>query len=190
MQEAMASDETWFALMARYNRWMNENLYAAAGRLDAPTLSKNMGAYFGSILGTLNHLVTGDLTWMKRFAGHEALACLQPALAGTPTPTRLSDAFFDDLDALWRCRQQLDAAILDFGCRVGALPPESVLEYVSFKGVPGRRNLHALAIHFFNHQTHHRGQVTTLLMQAGVDPGVTDLLMLIPDTGEASTWMR
>lgn len=183
MRQYPTSDgETWFTLMARYNRWMNEKLFAAAAGLDAQALSQDRGAYFGSILGTLNHLVTGDLIWMKRFAEHEALRqSLRPALKDMPTPTRLDQACFQDLDALWRCRQRLDEAILDFGCTVGALPPSAVLDYANLKGVPNRRNLQALAIHFFNHQTHHRGQATTLLLQAGVDPGVTDLLMLLPE---------
>ncbi len=47
------------------------------------------------------------------------------------------------------------------------------------------RNFFSLVMHFFNHQAHHRGQVTTLLSQTGIDIGVTDLLALIPDEAGA-----
>lgn len=175
-----ATGEGWFVLMAHYNHWMNEKLFAAAARLDEQTLKRDMGAFFGSILGTLNHLLTADILWLKRFAQHEALAPRLVLLQEAPNPTRLDDAFFDDLDALWRYRQQLDAVIIDVAQALSELPPDTVLEYTSMAGTPGRRHLQALAIHLFNHQTHHRGQATTLLKQAGVDPGETDLLALIP----------
>ena len=180
-QDLPAGGDTWFVLMARYNRWMNEKLYAAAAGLDEDALNRDMGAYFGSVLGTLNHLATADIIWLRRFAGHEALAQALSLMREAPVPTRLDEVFFGELDALWQYRRQLDAAIIGFADVLGTLPPATVLEYTSMKGVPGRRNLQALAIHLFNHQTHHRGQVTTLLKQAGIDPGVTDLLALIPD---------
>lgn len=177
----MTPNENGFILMAQYNRWMNENLHAAAATLDADCLNRHAGAYFGSILGTLNHLATGDTIWMRRFAGHPALAADLQAMAQSPQPSRLDEAFFPTLEAWWQYRRWLDDQIDVFACRMGGVPPDTVLEYASLKGIPGRRSLTALAVHFFNHQTHHRGQVTALLTQVGVDPGVTDLLALIPE---------
>jgi uncharacterized damage-inducible protein DinB len=50
------------------------------------------------------------------------------------------------------------------------------MRYSNTKGVRREHPAWIALTHFFNHQAHHRGQVTTLLMQAGVDPGVTDLI--------------
>lgn len=180
-QDRLADDDTWFLMMARYNRWMNDKLFTAAASLDEQALSCDRGAYFGSILGTLNHVMTGDVLWLKRFAGHEALAQSLALLHEVPTPSRLDEALFGDLPALWQYRRRLDEALIDVARIVGELPPQTVLSYSSIKGVPARRGLQALTIHLFNHQTHHRGQATTLLKQAGIDPGVTDLLVLIPE---------
>ena len=67
------------------------------------------------------------------------------------------------------------------GIEVCALPSRLSLQYTNTKGIVWRRNFASLVFHFFNHQTHHRGQATTLLSQAGQDVGVTDLLALIPN---------
>ncbi len=180
-ENTLATDDSWFLMMARYNRWMNEKLFAIAAGLDEQALRCDRGAYFGSILGTLNHVMTGDVLWLKRFAGHEALAQPLALLQEVRAPSRLNDELFDDLPSLWQYRRRLDAALIEVAEIVGGLPPDTVLSYCSMKGMPARRSLQALAIHLFNHQTHHRGQATTLLKQAGIDPGETDLLMLIPE---------
>ena len=166
-------------LLAKYNQWMNENLYACAARLGPEALFAERGAFFGSIFGTLNHLAAGDTIWMKRFAAHPACAEALAPLAAVPTPPALDAVLFPELDGLRRYREWLDGLILDMA---EALPEESLaqsLTYANTKGVESTRNLMALLVHFFNHQTHHRGQVTTLLFQAGIDPGTTDLLALL-----------
>ena len=83
------TEQSHFALLADYNQWMNRKLYAAAGTLDAEALARDRGAFFGSILGTLNHLVVADTIWLKRFAAHPAHARALDALAEVPSPTAL-----------------------------------------------------------------------------------------------------
>jgi len=166
-------------LLAKYNRWMNENLYACAARLSAEALFADRGAFFGSIFGTLNHLAAGDTIWLKRFAEHPACRVALAPLAGVPTPPALDSVLYQDLSGLQRYRDWLDGLIIGMA---DALPEEALaqpLTYANTKGVESTRNLMALLLHFFNHQTHHRGQVTTLLFQAGIDPGTSDLLALI-----------
>jgi uncharacterized damage-inducible protein DinB len=167
-------------LMARYNRWMNERMYDAAATLDAETLAADKGAFFGSILATLNHIAVADLVWLNRFAQYEGGFRSLQSLENLPTPRALDQPLAPDLPGLRRLRTQLDALIETW---VGELTPGHMageLAYGNMAGKPQRRAFGALLQHFFNHQTHHRGQASTLLHQSGVDIGVTDLLALIP----------
>ena len=171
------------ALLAAYNRWMNEKTYAAAGTLSPQELARDRGAFFRSILGTLNHLAVADTVWLLRLRRHPVRLKALDALAGTTAPTALDATLFDDLDALQRYRHTLDDVITALTQELTEADLDTALEYTNMKGVAQRKNLHAVLMHVFNHQTHHRGQVSTLLFQAGVDVGVTDLLALIPDLG-------
>lgn len=168
------------SLMAAYNRWMNERLYESAATLDAATLTADKGAFFGSILGTLNHIAVADTIWLHRFARHEASFASLGDVSKFPPPSSLTQSLAPDLAALRGYRRELDALIERW---VAELTPEHLsadLAYTNMAGVASTRNFGALLQHVFNHQTHHRGQASTLLFQAGVDVGVTDLLAIIP----------
>ena len=160
---------------------MNSKLYDAAKTLPDEELVADRKAFFGSIIGTLNHLVVADTIWLKRFATHPThFAALEPIKA-FPSPTRLDQLIFADLPSLAAHRAALDRIITEWARSVGEDDLDHVLRYASMKGVVSCRSYFGLLMHFFNHQTHHRGQITTLLSQAGVDVGATDLLMLVPD---------
>ena len=171
-------------LMSQYSRWMNQRIFDAAAQLDAATLLADKGAFFGSILGTLNHLAVGDTVWLHRFAQHphrfEALA----ALSEFKRPASLRQTLSSDLAGLADYRRRLDE-LTDLW--VAEIRPEHLavaLPYSSMAGASFCKEFGPLLQHFFNHQTHHRGQVTALLHQAGVDVGVTDLLALIPESAQ------
>jgi len=169
-------------LLAGYNQWMNARMYEAAAGLEHEALVAGRGAFFGSILGTLNHLAVADTIWLQRFAAHPAGFASLQVLQEWPRPVRLDQALAPDLAGLRGYRQRLDALILDW---VAELRPGHLAEdlaYANMAGVVSRRNFGALLAHFFNHQAHHRGQASTLLYQCGVDVGVTDLLALIPQS--------
>ena len=168
------------SLMAEYNRWMNCRMYDAAATLDTATLAADKGAFFGSILGTLNHIAAADTIWMHRFSRHEARFSSLDALSGFPKPSSLTQIIAQDLGGLRHYRIELDALIQAW---VAELTPEHLsasITYANMAGVESSRNFAALLQHFFNHQTHHRGQASVLLFQSGVDVGVTDLLAVIP----------
>jgi uncharacterized damage-inducible protein DinB len=157
-------DPAYCRLLARYNRWMNQRLYAACAGLDDAQRKQDRGAFFGSIHGTLNHLLVGDTAWMNRFTG-------QP-LGGLHARAELH-ADFRDLRA---ARERLDAEILDWAAAIRQSWLEADFTYTSMvDGGSHTRPAWQLVTHLFNHQTHHRGQLTTLLFQLGIDPGVTDL---------------
>jgi uncharacterized damage-inducible protein DinB len=170
-----------FVLLAAYNADMNRNLYAAAARLPPGELTADRKAFFGSLSGTLNHLLSGDTIWLKRFATHPANFPALAAMGDMPQPAGLTHHFSDDLAALRRYREQLDAIISDWARQLTAADLAHRFEYRSTSGDVYRKHFGGVLAHFFNHQTHHRGQASTLLTQAGVDIGVTDLLLWLPD---------
>ncbi len=138
-------------------------------------------APFGSILGILNHLVVGDTIWLKRFATHPAnYSSLEP-IRELSTPTSLDQLLFADIQDLSKYRKVLDQVILEWGDSVTVRDLGHCLRYVNTKGEVATKSFFSLVMHFFNHQTHHRGQVMALLWQSGIDIGVTDLVALISD---------
>jgi len=168
-------------LMANYNQWMNAKVYEAAARLSHEELTADRKAFFGSLLATLNHILVGDTIWLKRFATHPARHGALEPVRSMPTPASLDQVLFSELAPLRKQRERLDNIIKAWAESLEDADLEHTLQYTNMKGVVGRRNFAGVVLHFFNHQTHHRGQATTLLSQAGQDVGVTDLLMLIPD---------
>lgn len=167
-------------LMANYNQWMNEKVYASAGQLPDEVVHREAGAFFGSIFGTLNHIAVGDTLWLKRFANHLAsFTSLQP-MHGIAAPQRLDIPLFPGLEALAGYRERLDRTIIAFAAELQEDHLDEPFAYVTTKGMAARQDLFGVLMHFFNHQTHHRGQATTLLSQQGVDVGPTDLLLLVP----------
>lgn len=166
-------------LMAHYNQWMNEKLYQCASQLDEEDLNKDMGAFFKSVIGTLNHLLVADLIWLRRFATHPANFTSLSPLAEFVETTQLDQTITTDLAELTTQRMRLDQIILDFANELTDQDLATHFSYQNMKGEQFNDQLGYPLQHFFNHQTHHRGQLTTLFNQLDTDVGVTDLLMTI-----------
>lgn len=170
-----------FRLMARYNQWMNDTLSEAAGTLPETVLLQDQGAFFGSIMGTLNHLLIGDIIWLQRFSTHPTgFHSLHP-LETIKKPASLNTMLYDDIEAFAVERQGLDIIIQEWCDELTDADLEHNLQYANMAGVKSCKRFGFLVQHLFNHQTHHRGQITTLLSQQDVDIGITDLLTLIPE---------
>ncbi len=168
-------------LMAKYNEWMNAKLYETASKLPPDEFARDRGAFFGSVLGTLNHIMVADILWLKRFAGHPAgYRTLEP-LRGVHAPAALNEILHGDFASLSQHRRALDATIGAWAGEIAEADLEHVLDYTNTRGVRSQKRFASLVFHFFNHQSHHRGQASTLLFQAGLDVGVTDLLAVIPN---------
>lgn len=158
--------------MAAYNAEMNRRLYRAAARLSDSERRQPRGAFWGTIHGTLNHLLWGDQQWMSRF----------DTWPKPDTPIKQSAGLIDDFDALSAARERADAGISQWAAKVDA--PWIAEDMVWFSGAAGREiraPKSLLVTHFFNHQTHHRGQVHAMLTAAGQETGDTDLFLLIPE---------
>lgn len=173
-----------YRFLARYNQWFNERLLAACERLTDAERKQDRGAFFGSIHRTLNHLLVGDQVWLLRFrqcgleSGWEC-ASLTGDLLDLPPQVTLDQMLFDDWQGLCAKRRQLDAAMVQWVADMPQSYPQMTMRYANSKGVQREHMVWQALTHCFNHQTHHRGQITTLLMQAGVDPGTTDLIALV-----------
>jgi uncharacterized damage-inducible protein DinB len=172
-----------FELLARYNRWMNEKIYVAAGKLTHADLHADRGAYFGSVFGTLNHIHVADTLWLKRFAKHRAAFPSLRYMASLPTPISLAQQLYPELDQLRRARIAMDDVIVDLAGEATDGDYANPLTYTNTTGRTFTKRLAPLMQHVFNHQTHHRGQITTLLSQSGIDFGVTDLAMMAIEEG-------
>ncbi len=155
--------------MARYNRWMNERLMTTCSQLSDAERKRDRGAPFGSIHGLWNHILLADRLWLARFAA-------------TPMPySRLDEEVCADWNELLRERAQTDDAIDAYVAALSEEKLASTLHFVSLSNpTPRDLPLWVAVQHLFNHQTHHRGQITALMEQAGLDCGVTDLPMM-PD---------
>jgi uncharacterized damage-inducible protein DinB len=152
--------------MSRYNAWQNQNLYSCAERLPDEARRQERGAFFGSIHGTLNHVLWADEIWMSRFCGTP-----RPQ-AGIPESTGLRAGW----DELKRDRIAFDAGIIGWA---DTLDGEWLAGDHGYYSGAVKRDIvkprWLLVTHFFNHQTHHRGQVHCMLTQAGIRPSDTDL---------------
>ncbi|MFC5499112.1 DinB family protein [Caenimonas terrae] len=169
-----------YRYLARYNGWINQRLYDACEGLSDEERKRDRGAFFGSIHRTWNHLLWGDRMWLARFAAQEgaAAAALSADLLALPPGAAHATLLYDDWSELRTQRARLDDAIERW---TGAMPadfPLRTMRYSNTKGVQREHPAWMALTHLFNHQTHHRGQVTTLLTQAGIDPGLTDLIAL------------
>jgi len=179
------SEKSQLVLLGHYNRLMNERLYAATAKMPEALQREDRGAFFGSVIGTLNHILIGDILWLKRFARHPSgYRTLEPVLA-IDDPASLREIRHLDLAELQAVRDRMDQMIVDWCADVQEEDLASPLTYRDFAGRPHCKNLGGLALHLFLHQIHHRGQVTTLLSQAGIDFGDTDLPELIPEEGRS-----
>ena len=169
-----------YRFLARYNRWFNQRLYAVCDPLGDAVRRQDRGAFFGSIHGTLNHLVWGDSMWLQRFA-NQGVAF--PALAGDLLALPPGASFATELETTWEAlklrRDRLDAAMEAWVADMPADFPQRTMRYANTKGVQREHPAWQAMTHFFNHQTHHRGQVSTLLAQVGVEEGGTDLIALV-----------
>ena len=168
-----------YEAMARYNRWMNEKLYSLCEGLPDEARKRDMGAFFRSVHGTLNHILLADHAWMRRFTGDlEAFRFYDQARR--PIEVRsLDQELYADFDALRAVRRRTDEQIERWTTELSDEDLQGPLRYRTSGGEEQEHPLWWAVSHFFNHQTHHRGQVTTLLKQLGIDPGVTDLAVML-----------
>ena len=161
----------WVRLMARYNAWQNGVHLRLVPRLPEDEVSRDRGAFWGSLLGTLNHLLWADRMWLHRLAD---LPRPEASLAESPRLTA-------DVAAWAEARREADEDLSRWAGHLTAADLEGDLSWTSpAAGRTVTKPRALLVTHLFNHQTHHRGQVHAMLTAAGLRPDDTDLF-LMPD---------
>ena len=162
----------WLHMLATYNAWVNRRLYDAVARLPDAAYRADRGAFFGSLHGTLNHLLIADLIWMHRFTGEG------------DEPKELDAILFEDFGALTRAREAVDARIVGYVESLDEARLGGSVRYRSTR-TPAEieQELTPLLLHFFNHQTHHRGQAHCLLTEFTGEAPSFDLLIFQRETG-------
>jgi uncharacterized damage-inducible protein DinB len=159
---------THYSAMARYNRWMNESLYTHAATLTDEQRKRDVGAFFGSLFSTLDHILSADKVWLSRLG-----------VCDPPKPQSPKNRIHDDFEALLADRRATDDAIDHFIASLTVDVLDQQMRYANLRGDPWAHPTWWAVSHFLNHGVHHRGQATTILMQLGVDPGSTDLLAML-----------
>ena len=155
-----------FKLLAAYNRWANARLYAAA--LDLSDLSYRLqtGVYFGSLHGTLNHLLLTDRLWLKRLTSEG------------DHPNDLDAILYEDRIELTKARIAEDNRLVEVTGKYDETALSSLHSYRTTSGMPQSQVLADILLHLFNHQTHHRGQAHACLsILTGGEPPSLDLLV-------------
>ncbi len=161
-------------MMAAYNRWANGLVYDAAAALSGDELHRDTGAFFGSIFGTLSHLLTADRVWLNRFTGEG------------PRPSRLDERPYATFPELQAARESEDSRIIAFvdGLTEAQLAGQFTYTPLTSPDPVQSRLLPALT-HVFNHQTHHRGQVHMGLTVLGRPSISMDLIYFLRSDGRA-----
>lgn len=156
-----------FLLEARYNRWMNRHLMAVCDPLPDAERRRDRGAFFRSIHGTFNHLLLVDHLWLARLDGRAY------PISG------LDQELHREWEALKDDRAATDEHLVAW---LGTLEEGELQTTVGYASAIDREerafSLHVVLTHLFQHQVHHRGQITTLLSQMGIDFGETDLVSM------------
>lgn len=162
-----------YAMFADYNRWANGKVYAAASDLTDAEYRENRGAFFGSLNATLNHILSADRIWMKRFTG------------SGDAPTTLDSILYDDLAGLRAAREREDRRISEW---VDTLDADALAGTFTYTPVtrPGAitQPLWPALSHLFNHQTHHRGQCHMTLTSLGKPSLSLDLSYFLHSDGK------
>lgn len=154
-----------FLQFAAYNRWANARLYEAAMALPDELYRRKVGVFFGSLHGTLNHLLLTDRIWLKRLTGEG------------DHPNRLDAILFDDRRALARARAAEDARIIRVVNGYDGAAFAQTVDYATTSGKPQQQVRSDILSHLFNHETHHRGQAHACLsILTGAEPPTLDLL--------------
>lgn len=165
-----------FRRYARYNAWINQGLLNASLSLPVAQQDADQQVFFNSITGSWNHIMVGDLLWLNRL--RRIFSILDDSLDNWPKPNSLSQILYPELQQLVQPRQQLDELIIQWCDFLRESDCEDRLEYHNSQGVLQMQPLPIVLQHLFNHQTHHRGQITALLSQQGIDYGPTDLISM------------
>jgi uncharacterized damage-inducible protein DinB len=152
--------------LAAYNRWANSRLYEAAFALSESDYRRDVGAFFKSLHGTLNHLLLTDRIWLKRLTGEGE------------HPNRLDAIIYQERRALALARADEDDRISRYVASLDPALLDGRQRYANTAGKLFEDSRADILVHLFNHQTHHRGQAHGILSLCGQQPPSLDLMAM------------
>jgi uncharacterized damage-inducible protein DinB len=153
-----------FRTFAAYNKWANSKLYDAAEGLSEDDLNRNLNAFFGSVMGTLNHILVADQIWMRRIDNQGS------------QPESLDTVLYENFSELRQNRHIADERLVQLLETISEQEIRQDLTYTDMSGNPRQDPFREVLAHMFNHQTHHRGQCHHLFSQLGKTPPSLDLI--------------
>lgn len=176
-----ADKRATYVMLAIYNQRINSRLLKSSALLSEEQLNLDMRGFFGSIIAHWNHIMFADLIMFRRIADNDVGAEYLRDISTFPPSAAPTDIYYRDIDRFTRRRFVLDQIILDWVRNVAASELDVTISFVSTEGNAVRIAAWDLLQHIFMHQIHHRGQITCLLSQHGIDYGSTDLPVIVPE---------
>jgi len=168
-----------FALLARYNNLVNDKMYDIVAELPEEKRRRDVGAYFRSIHGILNHIIVSDYIWLRRFRGWHADSVVLSDPRVEPPTLALGRDLYERFDELHSARKVLDGVIASWIDELAESRYEQLLSYTDSAGRPREFVVWQAIGHFFNHQTHHRGQVSEVLDEMQVEHDYSNLTAIL-----------
>ncbi|REL25984.1 damage-inducible protein DinB [Thalassotalea euphylliae] len=175
-----------FQMMAHYNQRINRQLLTICRQQPGALLNQPTGSFFETIIDYWNHLLFGDLILLGRLADNRIANFSPEILAGLPTPQSPTDRYFESLDELIDARQQLDQLIITFCQQLTEQDCTTHIRYTTTEGDEISKLAGDVIQHLFNHQTHHRGQLTCVMSQFGIDYACMDLPVVVSEGSAVS----
>ncbi|MCW8834493.1 MAG: DinB family protein [Colwellia sp.] len=170
-----------FQMMAEYNHRINEQLITCCQSLPTSDLVKETHSFFPSVISYWNHILFGDMILLQRLAANNISSLSLADFSNLPTPKSPSDIYHQDFDAIVVLRRKVDSLITQYCHDLSEADCEHYISYQTTEGENITKKVADVTQHLFNHQTHHRGQLTCILSQLGVDYGCMDLPVIVSE---------
>lgn len=174
-----------FRMLARYNQRMNAQLLEACQQLTEQQLNQDTHSFFPSIMNYWNHILFGDLIMLQRLVSNNIVTLNEATKERLPKASRINDVFVEEFEALKSLRSDVDQIYINMTLDFDVQTCTKIVSYTTTAGQVIEKNVGEFCQHIFNHQTHHRGQLTCLLSQLGIQYGCTDLPMIVPEGSSA-----
>lgn len=170
-----------FQMMAKYNERINQQLLRCCQLLSNKGLTKESHSFFPNIISYWNHILFGDLIMLRRLAANEVASLSLADFTELPTPKSPRDIYHNNFSDIIELRNKLDALINQYCQSLTEKDCDRFISYQTTEGESITKKVADITQHMFNHQTHHRGQLTCILSQFGVDYGCMDLPVIVAE---------
>ena len=169
-----------FQAFARYNGSVNQSVSELLEPLKKEQIMMETKAYYPSIFETLLHNLIADLNWLRRYRD----ALKENKALNSDKPLSLEEKslrveFESDYKRYFQYRKQVDELMIQFVNELEERQMDSTIRYKNYKGEEIEKELWKTFLHWFNHQTHHRGQVSVLLDLIGIDHDYSSMVSRI-----------